>query len=168
MSRNDDEAKVQTFDGRDYSLWKKRMLLYLKWKKCDQTATRDKLSSEKQEEWEEKNTKAMNFVYFSISNEQLEFLTDETTAFGIMNKFNKMYLKDSTALQICIRNRLDRLKLKDCDNSSTFFGEFEKLINDLKNAGATVTENEKLDYMLKTLPDALSYLGDIIDSEKGR
>lgn len=110
----------------------------------------------------------MNYIYSSITNDQLEFVSDQDTALKIMIKFDQMYSQQekSTALQICIRNRLDRIKLKDYEESSVFFTDSEKLINDLKSAGASVNEREKLDYMLKTLPDSLSYIGDLIDSLK--
>ena len=163
MSKTE-ELRCQIFDGKDYSIWKKRILLYLKWKKCNEPATREKLPAEDQQAWDEKNLKAMNYIYCSITNEQLEFVGDEDTALKIIKKFDQMYLKESTALQICIRNKLYRIKLKDFEESSTFFSEFEKIINKLKSAGAKVNEREKLDYMLKTLPDSLSYVGDLIDS----
>ncbi len=28
----DDELKIHAFDGSDYKIWKKRILMYLKWK----------------------------------------------------------------------------------------------------------------------------------------
>ena len=65
-----------------------------------------------------------------------------------MKKFVEMYMKESTALQLCIRRRLDMMRLKDFEESSSFFAEFEKTINELKSAGANVSEREKLDYML--------------------
>ena len=83
-----------------------------------------------------------------------------------MKKFDEMYMKESTALQICIRSRLDMMRLKDFEKSNSFFTEFEKTINELKSVGANVSEREKLDYMLKTLPKSLSYIGDLIDSVK--
>lgn len=95
----------------------------------------------------------MNSIYCSITNEQLEFLGDP--ALRIMRKFDEMYLKETTALQICIRNRLDRKKLRGFEDSNSFFTEFEKTINELKSAGANVSEREKL--------DPLSYIGDLID-----
>ena len=161
-----DEIKVPVFDGQDYALWKKRILLFLNWKKCQNQATREKVTGDKEPEWEDGNIKAMNYIYSSISNKQLEFVGEETTALKILQKLDKLYLKESTALQIIVRNRLDKLKLKDYDNSDLFFLEFEQLINKLKAAGATLKESEKLDYLLKTLPDSLSYLGDIIDTLK--
>lgn len=112
------------------------------------------------------NTKAMNYIYCSITNDQLEFVGEEETAYGIIKKFDQLYLKESTALQICISNKLDKLRLKNYEDTSTFFTDFEKTINELKSAGGTVSEQEKLNYMLGTLPDTLSYIGDLIDAMK--
>jgi len=53
--------------------------------------------------------------------------------------------------------------LNNYEESSTFFIEFEKLINELKNDGAIVSHREKVNYMLRTLPDSLNYVGDLID-----
>ena len=45
------------------------------------------------------------------------------------------------------RNKLENLKLKDFNSSADFFNEFEKSVNELKEAGANVTEKEKMNYM---------------------
>ena len=90
-------------------------------------------------------------------------MQNESTAYDIIKKFDEMYLKQSTALQIICRNRLEKIRLKDYDEIDTFFSEFEKLVNDLKSAGANVSEREKLNYMLNTLPESYSYIGDLID-----
>jgi len=65
-----------------------------------------------------------------------------------------------------MRNKLEKLRLNDYEELNTFFTEFEKLINELKNAGAIVTQREKLNYMLRTLPDSLNYISDLIDARK--
>lgn len=158
---NDKEVKVPIFDGKDYNLWKKRILVYLKSKHCDEVVSRAREATDK--EWDDHELKAMNILYCSISNEQLQFVLGEDTARKILAKFDSIYSKSSTSLQIVIRNKLDRLKLKDFENSVTFSNEFERLINELKNGGASIDETEKFSYMLKTLPDSLSYLGDLLD-----
>jgi len=38
----EEEIKIQIFDGKNYNIWKKRILMYLKWKKCDEAAIRVK------------------------------------------------------------------------------------------------------------------------------
>lgn len=160
----DDEIKLPIFDGGDYKIWKKRVLLHLKCKKCDEPATREKMDTDAQDTWDEKNVKAMNYIYSNITNEQLEFVFDLNTALEIIQKFDEMYLKESTALQSCIRSRLNRMRLEDFEESNSFFTEFEKMIKKLKSVGANVSEREKFDYMLKMLPESLSYIGDLIDS----
>jgi hypothetical protein len=38
---------------------------------------------------------------------------------------------------------MEKMKLSNYSDSATFFNEFEKAINELINAGATVKEDEK-------------------------
>ena len=72
-------------------------------------------------------------------------------------------MKESKTIQLCIRNKLDKMKLKDYEDSNTFFIDFEKTINDLRAACANIDEQEKLYYVMKTLPESLYYVGDLID-----
>jgi len=162
-----DRMKINVFDGKDYSIWKKRILMYLKWKKCDEAALiKDKPALTEQINWDEKNMKAINYIYCSISNNQLEFVSDEVTAFDIMKKFDQLYLKESSALQICVRNKSDKMKLKDYEKSSSFFTDLKKIINELKNDEGKVDERKKLNYMLSIMPDSLCYVGDLVDDIK--
>ena len=98
------EINIPVFDEEDYSMWKKRIILYLKFKKCDELIKRGKLATDK-EDWDEMDLKAMNHIYSAISIKQLEFVCEEETAYGIMKKLDSTYLKESTALQIQCRNR---------------------------------------------------------------
>jgi hypothetical protein len=71
------------------------------------------MDTDTQDYWDEKNLAAMNYIYRSITNEQLEFIGDLDSALKIIRIIDEIYLKKSIALQICIRNRLDRMKLKE-------------------------------------------------------
>ena len=55
----DDEIKHRIFDGRDYKIWKKRVLLYLRCKKCEEPDTREKMNTDARDNWDEKNPKAI-------------------------------------------------------------------------------------------------------------
>ena len=46
------------------------------------------------------------------------------------------------------------------------FSVTEKSFNELNCAGAKISEKEKLNYMLNTLPSQYSYIGDLIDTLK--
>ena len=59
----------------------------------------------------------------------------------------------TTALQIICRNKLEKMKLDNYNNSASFLSEFGKAVNELKSAGTQINEKEKLYYMLNTLPN---------------
>ena len=75
--------------------------MYLKFKKCDEVIKRKKALQIRKSE-----TK-------TISNKQLELVCEEETAYKIMKKLDNMYLKESTALEIVRRNRLEKLRLRN-------------------------------------------------------
>lgn len=123
------EISIPVFDGQDYAHWKKRITMFLKLKKCATVIERERISTDKEEEWAEMDLKAINYIYSAISNKQLEFVSDLDTAFKIMKKFDGMYMKESTALQIICRNKLERIRLKDYQESSAFISAFRHYPN---------------------------------------
>lgn len=158
-----DEIVIPVFDGAEYSSWKKRLLKFLEYKKCKEVAVRLRATTDKLEDWLEDEIKARNYLYSAVTNRQLEYVADLDTAYEILKKFDEMYIRESTALQIVRRENLENVKLKNYTDVTVFFDEFERAANELKAAGATVTEQEKLRYMLRALPQSHSYLGDLID-----
>ncbi|KAK7580101.1 hypothetical protein V9T40_000730 [Parthenolecanium corni] len=158
-----DDVAIPIFNGVDYEKWKFRLLLFLELKKCRPAAERRKTAADKDEEWSLMEVKAKNFIVSAISNEQLELVFGEDTAFAMMTKFDRLYLKQSTALQIISRRKLEGIRLKDGSDPLKFFNDFEKAVNDLKAAGGTVTEDEKANYMIRALPESLAHLGDLVD-----
>ena len=152
---------IPIFDGEDYGMWKQRITMFLRYKECEIVTTRK--TETDSEDWDKKDLKAINIIYSAITNRQLEYIREEKTAYGIEKKFDEMYLKESTALQIVCRRRLEKIRLDNYSDSASFFNDFEKLINELKCAGAQVSGREKLNYMLNTLPEEYSYIADIID-----
>ena len=51
---------IPVFNGEDYSMWKKRITMYLKFKKCDEVIKRGKVTTDN--EWDEKELKAVNHI----------------------------------------------------------------------------------------------------------
>ena len=58
------------------------------------------------------------------------------------------------------------MRLEKYSDTATFFSDFEKSVNELKSAGEKISEKEKLNYMLNTLPSQYSYIGDLRDTLK--
>lgn len=155
-SSDRDDVRIPVFDGAEYSSWRARILLYLRMKMCKVVVERRQITEgnnkDNAAEWEAKDVKAMNYICGSITNKQFEYVKPLSSAYDMMKKFDEMYLKESTALQILKRNELERIKLKDFSTTKNFFDEFEKAVNEVKAAGATISDKEVLNYMLKALP----------------
>ena len=100
---------LQIFDGKDYSTWNKRITVLLIMKKCEEVIRRLRAENDNEATWNEKDLKAMIYIYSALSNKQMELVNDENTSFEIIKKLDKLYLRESTALQICVRNKLDSL-----------------------------------------------------------
>lgn len=81
----------------------------------------------------------------------------------MLAKFDSLYLKKSTALQIVSRRRLESIRLDESADPSKFFNDFERAVNDLKTAGAEVTSDEKANHLIRALPESFAYLGDLVD-----
>lgn len=137
MAKN--EISIPVFDEEEYSMWKKRMSMFLKMKKCEKVIEREEMQ-EDGPEWDEDDLKAVNYIYSAISNEPLEFVCEKPSAHEIIKKFDSLYLKESTLLQIVYSYELEKLRLKDYSDTASFFSDFEKSVNELKNAGASITE----------------------------
>lgn len=132
--------------------------MIVKLKKYQEITTLGRTTSKKLE-WKEKDLWAINVIYSRILNDQLQFVKDRERTYEIMKKFNEMYLKISTALQIYIKNKLEKVKLKDFENSSIFFAEYEILIKIIWKW----KWESKLGYIEKVLPKSLTFVRDSID-----
>ncbi len=158
-----DDVTIPLFNGVEYEKWKFRILLFLELKGCKEAAVRRKAATDKDTDWSLMEVKAKNYIVSAITNEQLELVYSEPTAFDIVAKFDSLYLKRSTALQIINRRRLECIRLKEGADPLKFFNDFEKAINDLRAAGAEVKEPEKANYLVQALPESLAHLGDLVD-----
>ena len=163
LSARSREICIPLFEGSDYFNWKICMVKFLQFNECKEVVQRKLNTSDDQQKWEDKDVQATNYIYGAITNKQLEYIHQCDSTFDIIEKFDMMYLKTSTSLEIVRRNHLENVKLKNYPDICSFFDDFEKCFNDLIQAGATVTEEEKLNYMLRALPSKYSHIGDIID-----
>lgn len=157
-----EDILIPIFDGVEYENWKTRLFKFLEMKGCLEVVQRQRIASDQVPEWTVKVLKATNYIYSAITNRQLERIKMLTTPFEMITKLDNEYLKKSTAMQIVARNNLERIKLESYSDPTKFFDAFERALNDLKSAGATCTEPEALNYMIKARPLRYSHLGDLI------
>lgn len=160
-----DEIMLQMFDGTNYDKWKFRLNLFLELKECNEVLTNDEKPEKVTEgEWKVKDLKAKNYIVNSMTNTQLELIISEKTAKNMIKKLDDTYLVKSSATKLLIKRKLLDLKLKENENPVDFFDIFEKQINELRNAGENVSNEDKINYLLLALPEKLSHIVDIVDA----
>lgn len=119
MASNFDDIKYQIFDGSDDQMWKFRLLNNLEYKECKEQAIRERRNEDTVAvaDWNKLALKAKTIIISSVSNNQLEYLTECETALKMLTKLDNIYSTQSTALQIVCRNKLDDVKLKNYDTA---------------------------------------------------
>ena len=90
---------VPVFDGSDYKLWKKRMAVLLKYKRCVTPIEREKGNDDSATTWTDMDIKAMNYLYSALSSKVLEYVKDLDTSRKIILKLDEMYDKPSTGFK---------------------------------------------------------------------
>lgn len=140
-------------------------MILLEYKECKDPADRsmNEEDKKKEAEWKKMDLKARTIIISTVSDKQLEYIGECTTAFDMIEKFDKMYTTKSTALQIICREKIEEIKLNNYNTVEEFFVEFEKTTNEFKAAGGKLDESEKMRYLLRALPSNYSYIGDFID-----
>lgn len=156
-----EDIMIPIFDGANYSSWKLRLLTLLEYKECNEAAIVKKENEEA--EWKKKDLKARTIIFSTISDKQLEYISECKTAYEMISKFDRMYLTQSTAMQIICRGKIEEIRLNNYSTVEDFFVDFEKTINEFKVAGGKLDEAEKLRYLLRALPPSYSYIGDFLD-----
>ena len=100
----------------------------------------------------------------SVTNTQLELIISEGSAKEMIEKLDGNFLVKSSAVKLLCKRKLLDLKMEENENPTSFYNSFEKLVNELKNAGENVTNEDKLNYFLLALPGSCSHIVDIVDA----
>lgn len=159
-----EDIMMPIFDGANYSSWKLRLVTLLEYKECNEPAICIMPAKcEDENKWKKTDLKARTIIMSCISDKQLEYISECTTAYDMIKKFDKMYLTQSTAMQIICRSKIEEIKLSNYNTIEEFFVDFEKTTNEFKAAGGNISEPEKMRYLLRALPASYSYIGDFID-----
>ena len=95
----------------------------------------------------------------SFTNTQLQLIITEESA----KRMIQNYLIKSSAVKLLCKRKLLNLKMDENENPTDFYNNFEKLVNELNNAGEELTKKDKLNYFLLVLPASMSHIVDIVD-----
>lgn len=160
-----EDISLPIFNGGDWNKWKFRLRLVLEAKTLleviDNTCPEDIAEALI---WKRNDVKARSIIVQALSNSQLEHVLNEKTATDMIKKLDSLYSPTSTSLKLISKRKLLDLKMQDSDDPEKFITTFEKLINEVKSTGETLSNDDHLNYLLLTLPKTFSHIIDIVDA----
>lgn len=85
-----------------------------------------------------------------MTNSQLKLIILEISAKSMINKLDETYLVRSCTNKLPIKRKLLYLKFNKNENPMDFFNTLEKQLDELRNAGGNVNNEDKLNYSYTT------------------
>lgn len=146
------------FNGKNYSQWKFRMDLLLEEKqlKCfvdyslaEAIEKKDRSITEADMNLREKKCKSL--LAQAIDDEQLQYVMDKGSAKAMYDALVAMFQRKSITNQLLLRRQLLTMKFNG-DDLHDHFAKFDKLIRDLKFAGAQLVDMDVIVNLFLTLP----------------
>lgn len=160
------------FDGSEYSKFRLRFMLFVKKKEWYTVLenSRPTTDDNKIAAWDKIDVKVQSTLVNAVSDRILDEIQHETTAKGMVDSLDSVYLRKTLMMRVLAKKRLLNLKIEEGEDAQVFFGRFEKHISALKDAGETISAEEKLSYLLIILPEKYAHIIDVLDAlpEKDR
>ncbi|CAG7717892.1 unnamed protein product, partial [Allacma fusca] len=157
---SNDRSPVPLFDGIGYSAWRFRLELFLEEKELQKWLTEAPTSADDKKA----DLKARNFIVRFLSDNLLELISNESTAFGMITRLDEVYQQQNDALQILAVHELNMLQFcPEKETPNDFVAKFNTAVNKIRDAGKPMDEKSKLHSFILKLPDSMGHISDIVD-----
>ena len=157
MGLMDKSTGISQFNGTNFSNWKFRVEKHLASHGCLEaiktpTPALSEPNNSSEREREKIDCKAQDIITSFISDDYLEYIRDESTAFGMWKVLQDNFQRKSCQNQTLIRKELANLKLNEGGDLNSHLLKFDGLVRELKGAGATPSEHDLVSQLFVTLP----------------
>ena len=154
--------EAEKFTGKnDFGLWRLKMKALLIQHGLADALTPDKDGAEepsaKQVEIAEK---AHNAIILSLDDKVLREVSKETTAAGIWNKLEELYMVKSLANRLYLKQRLYAFRFSEDRSIGEQLDQFNKYVDDLENIDVELDDEDKAIILLAALPRSFEQLKD--------
>jgi hypothetical protein len=171
MSLPETKVSALKFDGKNFSLWKMKMVAYLDAQDClhvlglgDQG--KRSIKKESEEEKEKFNTqckKVYTVLILSLQDEQLQLVLDvpQGDAHGVWKRLVERYERKTLASKTQARNALHKCKLELGGSLESYIAQIKQLKIQLMDMGEVISDGEMRHVLFSGLPEEY---GPLIDA----
>ncbi|GAU38713.1 hypothetical protein TSUD_396410 [Trifolium subterraneum] len=120
-------------------------------------------------EAQKKDSKALFLIHQCVDSKVFENIADATTSKDAWDILQKSYGGDAKAKKVklqALKRQFELLEMKSYETIADYFTRVETLINQMKNCGSTLNEEEMVEKVLRTLTHKFDHIVVTIEQTK--
>ncbi|UYV71048.1 hypothetical protein LAZ67_8001527 [Cordylochernes scorpioides] len=153
LQKMDNSVQVPKFDGKNFASWKFRIVSILEGKELDDLLEGDPPEDEvKFKEWKKKDAQAKGIITCAMTDSLVALILNCKTSKDIWIALHERYEGDKKKRIIEARNDVSRLTMKKEENWEEYLYRSEKLLEQARNLGAEIEDQEFTTSVIRGLP----------------
>ncbi|UYV83479.1 hypothetical protein LAZ67_23001155 [Cordylochernes scorpioides] len=149
----ENSVQVPKFDGKNFASWKFRIVSILEGKELDDLLEGDPPEDEvKFKEWKKKDAQAKGIITCAMTDSLVALILNCKTSKDIWIALHERYEGDKKKRIIKARNDVSRLIMKKEENWEEYLYRAEKLLEQARNLGAEIEDQEFTTSVIRGLP----------------
>ena len=153
---------VVPLKGTNYPTWKVQCRMALMkeglWKIVNREETKPTTGAADIAKFRSRRDKALATIVLSVDTSLLYLIGDPEDPAAVWQKLANQFEKKTWATKLDLRRKLHSMRLKDGDSAQEHIKTMTELFGALTVAGETVTEEDRVVYLLASLPDSYNVL----------
>ncbi|GAU39117.1 hypothetical protein TSUD_22950 [Trifolium subterraneum] len=171
-------ANLPILDGKNWDTWVKQMKVIFIVQEADEQVNTvlDPLSANATEqqrttfrEAQKKDSKALFLIHQCVDSKVFEKIADATTSKDAWDILQKSYGGDAKVKKVklqALKRQFELLEMKNDEAVAEYFTRVETLTNQMKNCGSTLSEEEMVEKVLRTLTHKFDHIVVTIEQTK--
>ncbi|GAU46623.1 hypothetical protein TSUD_284710 [Trifolium subterraneum] len=171
-------ANLPILDGKNWDTWVKQMKVIFIVQEADEQVNivLDPLSANATEqqrttfrEAQKKDSKALFLIHQCVDSKVFEKIADATTSKDAWDILQKSYGGDAKVKKLklqALKRQFELLEMKNDEAVAEYFTRVETLTNQMKNCGSTLSEEEMVEKVLRTLTHKFDHIVVTIEQTK--
>lgn len=168
MAAEEDEVKIDQFDGKNFHLWKMQVENYLQKKKLHQPLLDVRPDDMPPEDWNLMDKQAQGAIRSALAENVASNVLNETTAAVLMTSFSNMYENTLASTKLCLMRRLFGLKMIEGASITDHINEFDLITSQLSSTNIMIDDEVKALILLASLPATWSAICSSSGSKKSK
>ncbi|UYV78947.1 hypothetical protein LAZ67_17000434 [Cordylochernes scorpioides] len=153
LQKMENSVQVPKFDGKNFASWKFRIVSILEGKELDDLLEGDPPKDEvKFKEWKKKDAQAKGIITCAMTDSLVALILNCKTSKDIWIALHERYEGDKKKKIIEARNDVSRLIMKKEENWEEYLYRSEKLLEQARNLGAEIEDQEFTTSVIRRLP----------------